>query len=99
MESSLPPHRADGLRDIPTALSGRRISFRERKCSHHQPRSRTKCGQRFYQGSGEELTVFPDLSEGHWAYYTVLEAANGHDYEQDGEGENWTRLKYQTETR
>ena len=53
----------------------------------------------FIREAGEELTVFPDLSEGHWAYYTVLEAANGHDYEQDGEGENWTRLKYQTETR
>ena len=26
----------------------------------------------FIREAGEELTVFPDLSEGHWAYYTVL---------------------------
>ena len=50
----------------------------------------------FIGAAGEELTVFEDLSESHWAYYTVLEAANGHDYEQDGETENWIRLKYQT---
>ena len=41
-----------------------------------------------------ELKLFPDLREGHWAYYTVLEAANAHDYERSETGEEfWTGLK------
>lgn len=35
--------------------------------------------------------TFMDLTEGHWAYWYALEAANGHDYTRSGSSETWTR--------
>lgn len=32
------------------------------------------------------------MAEGHWAYWYVMEAANGHDYTRAGSGETWLRL-------
>ena len=39
-----------------------------------------------------QIVTFPDVSSRHWAYYDVLEAANGHTAELSHEGESW-RLK------
>ena len=43
-------------------------------------------------GSLRRLNTFPDVPRRHWAYYAVMEAANGHSaaYEKDG-GEEWGR--------
>lgn len=39
------------------------------------------------------LRQFSDLKGAHWAYYDIMEAANGHTYQnQDGGVENWTGL-------
>lgn len=38
-----------------------------------------------------ELRTFADVTESHWAYWYVMEAANGHDYTKSGGSENWSR--------
>ena len=35
--------------------------------------------------------VFADMNEQHWAYWYVMEAANGHDYTKSGNTETWLR--------
>ena len=48
----------------------------------------------FIRQHREELISFPDLAESHWAYHTVMETVNGHDYEKGEETEEiWTGLK------
>lgn len=39
------------------------------------------------------LRSFPDVPEDYWAYYSIMEAANAHDYRVHGGGELWTRLR------
>lgn len=34
--------------------------------------------------------VFTDIDSSHWAYWYVMEAANGHDYTKSGSAETWT---------
>ena len=41
----------------------------------------------------DELVSFVDLSKNHWAYYTIMEATNSHDYTSASSGETWTRVK------
>ena len=36
------------------------------------------------------LTTFTDMSEAHWAYYAVMEAANAHSAVYDGK-ETWNK--------
>ena len=38
-----------------------------------------------------ELRTFADVTESHWAYWYVMEAANGHDYTKSGGSESWSR--------
>ena len=40
-----------------------------------------------------DLKRFSDVRDTHWAYGSVMEAANAHDYIQAGDEENWTGLK------
>ena len=40
-----------------------------------------------------ELIQFADLSPAYWAYYDIMEAANGHTYEKDGDAEIWTGIR------
>ena len=40
-----------------------------------------------------ELNQFTDLTTEHWAYYTIVEATNEHDYKKPAIGEDWTSLK------
>ena len=40
-----------------------------------------------------ELIQFTDLSPAYWAYYDIMEAANGHTYETDGDTEIWTGIR------
>ncbi|WP_317855288.1 S-layer homology domain-containing protein [Chakrabartyella piscis] len=52
------------------------------------------CDEAFALEHLEELTTFVDTAETHWAYYQVMEATNGHDYEKDADGnETWTNLR------
>ena len=37
----------------------------------------------------DELVSFVDLSKTHWAYYTIMEATNTHDYTTSSNGESW----------
>lgn len=39
----------------------------------------------------KQLVTFSDLESKHWAYYAVLEAANGHMAERHDGGESWSR--------
>ena len=48
--------------------------------------------QRYIDRNADELTSFADLTSGHWAYYTVMEATNSHKYSVDGGVESWSRL-------
>lgn len=36
--------------------------------------------------------TFTDIDESYWAYWNIMEAANGHDYSKTGSGERWTRV-------
>ena len=39
--------------------------------------------------NADELVSFVDLSKNHWAYYTIMEATNPHDYTTSSNGESW----------
>ena len=41
----------------------------------------------------DKLTKFTDLTTEHWAYYTIVEATNEHNYKKPAIGEDWTSLK------
>lgn len=41
----------------------------------------------------DELTSFADVTDSHWAYYNILEAANSHDYKKSSSKESWTALR------
>ena len=41
----------------------------------------------------DKLTKFTDLTTEHWAYYTIVEATNEHNYTKPAIGEDWTSLK------
>lgn len=43
--------------------------------------------------NADELVSFVDLSKNYWAYYTIMEATNTHDYTSASSGETWTRVK------
>ena len=48
--------------------------------------------ERFVDRNRDELASFSDLSNTHWAYYTIMEATNGHDYTKANGTENWIGL-------
>ncbi len=37
----------------------------------------------------DELNTFPDVKPSHWAYYSIMETANSHDYTKNNGNENW----------
>lgn len=39
----------------------------------------------------DQLRTFHDMTESHWAYWYVMEAANGHDYTKTESGETWSQ--------
>lgn len=39
--------------------------------------------------NADKLVSFVDLSKTHWAYYTIMEATNTHDYTTSSNGESW----------
>ena len=43
----------------------------------------------FIQGHTGEIVRFADLSKRHWAYYTIMEAANAHAHEESAGQETW----------
>ena len=47
----------------------------------------------FIDGHAAEMRSFGDVETSHWNYYGIMEAANGHGFEKDGEAETWTELK------
>ena len=40
----------------------------------------------------ESLRSFQDNELGHWAYYDIVEATNGHDFSKENGEESWTGL-------
>lgn len=46
----------------------------------------------FLQSHASEVHLFPDVTTQHWAYSSILEAANGHDYTRQDGIEHWSRL-------
>lgn len=45
--------------------------------------------ERYIDRNADELVSFVDLSKNHWAYYTIMEATNTHDYTTSSNGESW----------
>ena len=45
--------------------------------------------ERYIDRNSDELVDFVDLSSKHWAYYTIMEATNTHDYTSNSGGESW----------
>lgn len=39
--------------------------------------------------NADELVSFVDLSKNYWAYYTIMESTNSHDYTASSNGESW----------
>ena len=37
----------------------------------------------------DELTTFPDVTSSYWAYYSIMETTNSHDYTKSNGTENW----------
>ena len=52
-----------------------------------------ECDEAFVADHLSEMLTFNDLSDGHWAYGEIMEAANAHDYESVDGSETWTGLK------
>ena len=48
--------------------------------------------QAYIRSHLDQLRTFRDMAESHWAYWYVMEAANGHDYTKADSGENWSQL-------
>ena len=46
----------------------------------------------FLAAHREDLTAFTDLTSRHWAWETIMEAANGHTWDKRGGAEVWTAL-------
>lgn len=49
--------------------------------------------QDYIDRSSAALADFVDLSGSHWAYYTIMEATNTHDYTSTSAGETWDNVK------
>lgn len=47
----------------------------------------------YVDGHSGGLTRFDDVSAIYWAYYDIMEAVNGHDYERENGAEDWTSLQ------
>lgn len=45
--------------------------------------------ERYIDRNADGLVSFVDLSKNHWAYYTIMEATNTHDYTTSSNGESW----------
>ena len=39
--------------------------------------------------AGNLYIKFIDLAESYWAYYPIMEATNDHDFDKNGQHENW----------
>lgn len=49
--------------------------------------------ERYIDRNADELVHFVDLSKNHWAYYTIMEATNSHDYTKASAGETWKSVR------
>lgn len=47
----------------------------------------------YVDSNSGSITQFSDLAKSHWAYYSIMEATNGHDFEASNNVETWTKLK------
>ncbi len=49
--------------------------------------------QEYVDKHQKEIKFYKDLSKNYWAYYTIQEASNGHDYKRKADGgETWLKL-------
>ncbi len=49
--------------------------------------------QAYIDANTSLLKLFNDVPKHHWAYYTIIEASNGHDYINTNAQESWTEIK------
>ena len=49
--------------------------------------------ERYIDRNEDELVHFVDLSKNHWAYYTIMEATNSHDYTKASAEETWKNVR------
>ena len=47
----------------------------------------------YVDAHADSLRQFPDVAEGYWGYYQIMEAVNSHNYTKSDGMEDWTRLK------
>lgn len=50
--------------------------------------------ERYIDRNADKLVYFTDLTDKYWAYYTIMEATNSHDYTKEGNTESWIKLNY-----
>ena len=48
--------------------------------------------QNYVRSHLQQLRTFTDMTENHWAYWYVMESANGHDYTKTAGGEQWSAI-------
>lgn len=48
--------------------------------------------ERYIDRNADKLVYFTDLTDKYWAYYTIMEATNSHDYTKEGNTESWIKL-------
>lgn len=48
--------------------------------------------QNYVRSHLQQLRTFTDMTEKHWAYWYVMESANGHDYTKTAGGEQWSAI-------
>ena len=51
-----------------------------------------RADEAYAETHADRLRPFSDLERGHWAYFDIVEAANGHTYSKSGGTERWTGL-------
>ena len=49
--------------------------------------------QSYIDQNPDQIVHFGDLLDQHWAYYSIMEATNSHEYEWDAREEIWLRIK------
>ena len=47
----------------------------------------------FVDTNADDVVHFQDLADSYWAYYDIMEATNGHDYQANQNTETWKTLQ------
>ena len=89
-------HRPDRSMNSANASIGRYIWLfqRTRTAAHNSMITVKMCirDRDYVDDHTASLRQFPDVAEGYWGYYQIMEAANSHSYDKSDGVEDWTRL-------